>query len=114
VIGGGNYIEYQNLIDNAKVRVLPSFFKQNIFYKLGFILIKAKSANTNIPKRIIYGCTEFINASLLINQVKVIYFRHNFKSTYFRKCDETYFGSCTFRGQLGMDNDCSRTNVHEI
>ena len=46
VVGGGNYIEYQNLLDNAK----------------------AKQANLS-QKRIIYGCTEFLNASSLILQV---------------------------------------------
>lgn len=49
VVGGGNYIEYQNLLDNAK----------------------AKQANSS-QKRIIYGCTEFLNASSLILQLTQI------------------------------------------
>jgi hypothetical protein len=48
VIGGGNYVEYQNLLDNAK----------------------AKSVN-GVSRRIIYGCTEFVNPSHLIKQVFV-------------------------------------------
>ncbi|CAF0707532.1 unnamed protein product [Brachionus calyciflorus] len=45
VIGGGNYIEYQNLLDNAKTKTAGGF-----------------------PKRIIYGCTEMINGSDLVKQ----------------------------------------------
>lgn len=45
VIGGGNYFEYQNLIDNSK----------------------AKSTG-GVSKRILYGSTEFSNASNFINQ----------------------------------------------
>jgi hypothetical protein len=52
VIGGGNYIEYQNLLDNAKV----------------------KSVN-GTQRRIIYGCTELTNASSLITQVKTKIFQ---------------------------------------
>lgn len=47
MIGGGNYIEYQNLQDYAKTRsTLPT-------------------------KRIVYGCTELVNASQFLEQVIV-------------------------------------------
>lgn len=45
VIGGGNYFEYQNLIDNSKAKSTGGF-----------------------SKRILYGSTEFSNASNFINQ----------------------------------------------
>jgi sec1 family domain-containing protein 1 len=45
IIGGGNYIEYQNLLDNAK------------------------SKSTNTQRKFIYGSTEFINASQLLVQL---------------------------------------------
>lgn len=46
IIGGGNYIEYQNLLDNAK------------------------SKSTNTQRKFIYGSTEFINASQLLVQLE--------------------------------------------
>ena len=46
MIGGGNYIEYQNLQDYAKTRTTTS------------------------TKRIVYGCTELVNASQFLEQVK--------------------------------------------
>ncbi len=46
MIGGGNYIEYQNLQDYAKTRSQIS------------------------TKRIVYGCTELVNASQFLEQVK--------------------------------------------
>lgn len=45
MIGGGNYIEYQNLQDYAKNR------------------------STISTKRIVYGCTELVNASQFLEQV---------------------------------------------
>lgn len=45
MIGGGNYIEYQNLQDYAKTR------------------------STGPTKRIVYGCTELVNASQFLEQV---------------------------------------------
>lgn len=47
MIGGGNYIEYQNLQDYAKTR------------------------STIAKKRIVYGCTELVNASQFLEQVKI-------------------------------------------
>jgi hypothetical protein len=51
MIGGGNYIEYQNLQDYAKTRSQIS------------------------TKRIVYGCTELVNASQFLEQVnrKIIF-----------------------------------------
>ncbi len=48
MIGGGNYIEYQNLQDYAKTRAPMS------------------------TKRIVYGCTELVNASQFLEQVNLI------------------------------------------
>jgi hypothetical protein len=46
MIGGGNYIEYQNLQDYAK------------------------NNRSQMPaKRIVYGCTELVNASQFLEQV---------------------------------------------
>ena len=45
MVGGGNYIEYQNLQDYAKPRPPAP------------------------PKRIVYGCTELVNASQFLEQV---------------------------------------------
>lgn len=47
MIGGGNYIEYQNLIDYAK----------------------SKSSSSSGPKRIVYGCSQLVNASKFIEQL---------------------------------------------
>lgn len=50
MIGGGNYIEYQNLQDYAKTRsTLPT-------------------------KRIVYGCTELVNAPQFLEQVVQVKF----------------------------------------
>lgn len=48
VVGGGNYIEYQNLIDYAK----------------------AKSSTT--PKRVVYGCSDLCNASQFLKQLSTL------------------------------------------
>ncbi|KAK6184523.1 hypothetical protein SNE40_006984 [Patella caerulea] len=45
VVGGGNYIEYQNLVDYAKSKSLTS------------------------PKKIWYGCSDLVNASLFLKQL---------------------------------------------
>ena len=69
VVGGGNYIEYQNLLDNAKVWFIHE--KKRRIYSYFYRLKKAKQANSS-QKSIIYGCTEFLNASSLILQVKFL------------------------------------------
>ncbi|KPM05155.1 SLY-1-like protein [Sarcoptes scabiei] len=48
VIGGGNYIEYQNLVEYCKT--------------------KSKSS----PKRIIYGTTELMNANRFLQQLRML------------------------------------------
>ena len=66
VVGGGNYIEYQNLLDNAKVvneiNIIFYVYSKHLFFK------KSKSTNMS-QKRIIYGCTDFVNASDLLREV---------------------------------------------
>ncbi|CAF5216828.1 unnamed protein product, partial [Rotaria magnacalcarata] len=49
MIGGGNYIEYQNLQE--------------------YLQDYAKTRSSTTTKRIIYGCTEIINASQFIEQL---------------------------------------------
>ncbi|RWS30845.1 sec1 family domain-containing protein 1-like protein [Leptotrombidium deliense] len=49
VVGGGNYIEYQNLVDYCKNKSMKS-----------------------TPKRIIYGCTELTNAEDFLKQLSQI------------------------------------------
>ena len=48
MVGGGNYIEYQNLQDYVKPRPPAP------------------------PRRIVYGCTELVNASQFLEQVKIV------------------------------------------
>lgn len=50
VVGGGNYMEYNNLVNYAK----------------------KKAGATN--KKIIYGCTDVVNAEQFLNQVTLICF----------------------------------------
>lgn len=50
VVGGGNYMEYNNLVNYAK----------------------KKAGATN--KKIIYGCTDVVNAEQFLNQVSYISF----------------------------------------
>lgn len=47
VVGGGNYIEYQNLVEYCK---------------------QSKTGKPN-PKRVIYGCTDLVNADQFIEQL---------------------------------------------
>ena len=46
MVGGGNYIEYQNLIDYAKAKSGPG-----------------------VPKRIVYGCSDLCNANQFMRQL---------------------------------------------
>lgn len=51
VVGGGNYIEYQNLMDYCKM----------------------KFQNSAVKKKVIYGCSELLNAKEFVSQV-ITYF----------------------------------------
>ncbi|GAB1600909.1 sec1 family domain-containing protein 1 [Argonauta hians] len=48
VVGGGNYIEYQNLQDYVK------------------------SKSSSIPKRIVYGCSDIVNATQMLKQLTAL------------------------------------------
>lgn len=48
IVGGGNYVEYQNLADYAKAKT---------------------ASNPASPKRITYGCTELVNSSQFLAQL---------------------------------------------
>lgn len=69
MVGGGNYIEYQNLVDYCKVRLrLHTFLPFNddlIFFSIHVIQNKSKSA----PKRILYGTTDLMNANQFLQQL---------------------------------------------
>ncbi|KAH9518701.1 Sec1 domain containing protein 1 [Bulinus truncatus] len=46
IVGGGNYIEFQNLMDYVKFKSTPS-----------------------LPKKIVYGCSDLVNASQFLKQL---------------------------------------------
>lgn len=48
VVGGGNYVEYQNLVDYARGKT---------------------AANPGAPKRILYGCTDLVNPANFLAQL---------------------------------------------
>ncbi|XP_072169857.1 sec1 family domain-containing protein 1-like [Diadema setosum] len=50
VVGGGNYIEYQNLLD----------------------YVKSKSSTGGISKKITYGCSEVLNSSQFLKQITLL------------------------------------------
>lgn len=67
VIGGGNYIEYQNLVDFIKVRWERSAWCSN------FDFIKLQQKNTaNTTKRIIYGSSTLNNAKQFLKQLSLL------------------------------------------
>lgn len=66
VVGGGNYIEYQNLVDYAKVRYYSTFIhfcKHSIF--------QAKTTAGQL-RRITYGTTTLNNASQFLQQLALL------------------------------------------
>lgn len=63
VVGGGNYIEYQNLVDYAKVQ--NTIFCYTIYLRL----FQSKGAQGN--KRVIYGSTSLFNAKQFLKQVSL-------------------------------------------
>ncbi len=55
MVGGGNYIEYQNLVDyaNSSSSSLSKSSSVNL----------VAAANSSASKRIIYGCSTVVNAN---------------------------------------------------
>ena len=72
VVGGGNYIEYQNLMDhaNAKGNLTSGLSSSNLAGMNSASASSASSAASNQPsKRIIYGCTTLHNANQMMQQL---------------------------------------------
>lgn len=74
VVGGGNYIEYQNLVDYTKVRfrylVSLCSFKLQMLMACFFKLNKQSKSGAGGPnKRIIYGSSTLNNAKQFLKQV---------------------------------------------
>lgn len=58
MVGGGNYIEYQNLMD----------FTQQAKSGVNLSSVGQQSMNSN-GKRIIYGCSTLVNAKQMMQQL---------------------------------------------
>lgn len=73
IVGGGNYIEYQNLVDFIKVSgrkgMIPSGFTWNS-NRTFFIFQQKQSSNTT--KRIIYGASTLNNAKQFLRQLTLL------------------------------------------
>lgn len=50
IVGGGNYIEYQNLMDYCK----------------------SKKVNNGVKKSIVYGCSNLVDATQFTSQVHIL------------------------------------------
>ena len=83
VVGGGNYIEYQNLMDYAKVNgfclcircVLSGFQCTNIVAQLqknSSLLIGLLFQRHGGAKKLVYGASEVVNASQFLKQVRTL------------------------------------------
>lgn len=71
IVGGGNYIEYQNLVDfikvsHAKVQY-SDHYNDNLFR---FPFQQKQTANTN--KRIIYGASTLANSKQFLRQLTLL------------------------------------------
>jgi hypothetical protein len=61
MVGGGNYIEYQNLMDHANA-------KGGMGINTGLSSNNLAAMNSPSSKRIIYGCTTLHNANQMMQQ----------------------------------------------
>ena len=74
MIGGGNYIEYQNLMDYCKVRMRILLIALNRYPHSSCELnrnpfsLQYKNAKT-ASKKIVYGCTDLVNADQFLKQI---------------------------------------------
>jgi len=64
VVGGGNYIEYQNLSDYAQSRSNPGQGMSNMASAMA-----AGGGSAVSSKRILYGCTTLVNANQTMQQL---------------------------------------------
>lgn len=65
VVGGGNYIEYQNLVDYAKVTTSTMAYVGCVL----MVLFSFQSKGVQGNKRVIYGSTSLFNAKQFLKQV---------------------------------------------
>lgn len=80
IVGGGNYIEYQNLVDFIKVNLKKNkddfdlfcfrYFMLTIFYDFSKIFQQKQTSNTN--KRIIYGASTLVNSKQFLRQLSLL------------------------------------------
>lgn len=74
IVGGGNYIEYQNLADFIKVTKFMFILKILILF-LKFIppaLFLQSKTNSNSTRRIIYGASTLNNANQFVKQLSLL------------------------------------------
>ncbi len=79
MVGGGNYIEYQNLMDFASGitasgasgggGALSAAKASSANLVAAAAAAAAASSSSGLPKRIIYGCTTLINANQMMQQL---------------------------------------------
>ena len=74
VVGGGNYIEYQNLQDYARNKNAAfgsstcKIVKKRIPLLIVFIILVSAASQ----KRIVYGCTQLMNADQFLGQLTML------------------------------------------
>ena len=71
MVGGGNYIEYQNLMDHANSKGTSSLTSGLSSTNLaGMNTMTGGGASNQPQKRIIYGCTTLHNANQMMQQLQ--------------------------------------------
>jgi len=70
VVGGGNYIEYQNLMDhaNSKASLMASGLSSSNLAGMSSST-GSLSSSTASSKRIVYGCTTLHNSNQMMQQL---------------------------------------------
>ena len=66
MVGGGNYIEYQNLMDHSKSSGLTGGLSSP---NLAAMNVTGGSLTSSQQKRIVYGCTTLHNANQMMQQL---------------------------------------------
>lgn len=69
IVGGGNYIEYQNLVDFIKV-IFYGFYRKTVIFMRIFSFQQKQTANSN--KRIIYGASTLANSKQFLRQLSLL------------------------------------------
>ncbi len=68
MVGGGNYIEYQNLMDHASSKS-GGFTPNTGMSSTNLAGMVAPTQSSQTAKRIIYGCTTLHNANQMMQQL---------------------------------------------